>query len=75
MAGKEHLVQAAVTDPTVVIRGTSNPDYIIFVNQGETSPQGSPLTVIANPELQIIVTSLYHRSFKVITPESIIWPP
>lgn len=75
MVGKEQLVQATVSAPSVIVRGTSNPDYIIFINQAETSSEGNPLTVIASPHLQIIVTSLYHRSFKVIAPELVIWPP
>lgn len=73
MAGRQELVRVTVMAPTVVVQGTSNPEYLVFVNHEETSSGGSPLTVMINPEIQIIVTSLYHRSFRVYAPESVIW--
>ena len=76
MAGKETLVETTVTNPTVVVPGTSNPDYVVFVNHQETSSQGSPLTVIIDPRDQVICTALYNKTFRVISPDQeVVWLP
>jgi hypothetical protein len=75
MADRLALVQATASAPTVIVPGTSNPDYLIFVNEGETTSEGHPLTVIINPSVQIIVTAMYNRSYREIAPGIVLWRP
>lgn len=75
MAGKEAEVQAVVTAPTVILVGTANPSYVAYVNDMVTSSRGTPLAVIVDPQEQVICTAYYHRSFRVISPEQVLWSP
>ena len=75
MAGKEKLVETTIMNPTVIMVGTSNPDYRIFVNQQQTTPSGTPLIVIVDPIEEVICTALYNRSYRIILPEQVVWSP
>lgn len=75
MQGKKTVVQATVSTPSVIMPGTSNPNYVVFVNQSVTSSAGNPLTVMINPKDQIIVTALFNRTFKIIVQEKALWLP
>jgi hypothetical protein len=75
MAGKESLVRPSVLRPTVIVPGTSNLAYVVFVNLAERSPAGSPLTVVVDPLQRVICTALYNRTFKTITTEGALWLP
>jgi hypothetical protein len=75
LAGKETVIQSIVSMPTHILPGTTNPDYVIYVNDTITTPGGTPLAVIVNPEEQIICTAYPSRSLKVIPMEQAIWLP
>lgn len=74
MAGKESHVMAATSTPTFIVPGTTNPDYLIFVDHENLSQKGNPLIAVINPEINIVVTSLYHRSYRIISAGSVLWP-
>jgi hypothetical protein len=75
MTGKEADVQAVVTSPTLILAGSTNPNYVAYVNDMVTSSRGTPLAVIVDPQEQVICTAYYNRSFKVISPEQVLWSP
>jgi hypothetical protein len=75
MAGKEKLVEVAAMNPTVIMVGTSNPSYRVFVNQQATTSSGTPLIVIIDPAKEVICTALYNRSYRTIQTEQVIWSP
>jgi hypothetical protein len=75
MQGREAEVRAVVASPTAVVSGTSNPDYVVFLNQSVTTSGGTPLAVIVDPQEQIICTAYYNRSLKVVAADRVLWLP
>jgi hypothetical protein len=75
LAGKEADIQTVVTSPSVVVAGSTNPNYVAYVSDTVTSSGGTPLAVIVDPQEQVICTAYYNRSFKVISPEQVLWSP
>ena len=76
MVGKENIVRAVVSSPTVVCRGTANPTYLVFLDSSIRSPGGTaPLTVYVDPSHRIVVSAYYNRSFARITPDQVVWHP
>jgi hypothetical protein len=76
MSGREEDVRTIVTTPTAVLSGTTNREYVIYVSQAVTTPGGTPIGVVIDPEEQIIVTAYPNRSLKLVIPqERILWLP
>ena len=45
------LVVTTLSQPSVIVTGTSNPGYVAFVNQTTLSPNsGAPFVVIVDPQ-------------------------
>jgi hypothetical protein len=74
LAGKELLVAQTVINPTFITIGTSNPDYVIFVNHRQVTPGGTPLIAVVDPQNQVVCTAMYNRSYRIVPPERRIWP-
>jgi hypothetical protein len=76
MVGKEEAVRLVVASPTAVCRGSSNPEYRVFLNNSVRSSGGSsPLTVYVDPLRRVIVSAYYNRSFARIMGDQVIWQP
>lgn len=63
--------------PAYVCIGTTNENYVVFVNHADTSPSGSPFVVIIDPSgnpLPAIVSIGYRRDFKDSKEHSVLWP-
>jgi hypothetical protein len=74
MAGREINAQIAVSTPTVVVSGRPGSGNVIFVNHGDASSKGHPITVIVNTVTAEVVTSLYDRRFVTVKEEDTLWP-
>lgn len=69
-------IVSALENPTAVCVGTTNPDYLAFVNQSEVSfGRQHPFVVFVNPTgPQGVVASIgYRRDFKDLGPHNVLW--
>ena len=73
MAGQELQVRAVASNPTLIVPGTSNPDYVIYVSDSVTTTSGTPLAVIINPQEKLIVSAYYNRSLRVVVAGQSLW--
>lgn len=77
----ETLGKARTTleNPDVVVKGTTNPGYVAFVNSAVTgNTSASPMVVIVDPtgEPTAAVASLgQRRDFKDLSGHEVLWPP
>lgn len=71
------LVMSTLKDPTFVVSGTTNPGYLVFINQSVVSPRtGSPFVAIVDPDGQPepVLASVGHRKeFIDLSKHSILW--
>lgn len=76
MADKLLVVQGIAESPTHVLPGgSSNEDFVIFVNEAVTTPGGSLLSVIIDPKERLIITAYPDRKLKLIEPTKALWYP
>jgi hypothetical protein len=75
MLGKVELVLATLENPSLIASGNPGTDNLVFVNQKETKVNGSPLVVVVNQPKAIVCTALYHRGFRIVAEERVIWRP
>jgi hypothetical protein len=73
------LVIGTLGAPSVVCAGTSNPNYLAFINTGVTSPgSGSPFVVFVDPyasPLPALASFGYRRDFRDLTGHTVLWLP
>ena len=48
---------------------------LVFVDHKETKVNGSPLVVVVNLPKANVCTALYHRGFRTVAEERVIWRP
>jgi hypothetical protein len=75
MTGREDDVRAIVSAPTAILAGTTNPSYAVYVKDAITTPGGTPISVIIDPDERLIVTAYPNRSLKIIPTERLLWLP
>ena len=75
MLGKVELVLATLENPSLIASGNPGTDNLVFVNHKETKVNGSPLVVVVNQPKAIVCTALYHRGFRIVAEERVIWRP
>jgi len=75
MQGKEALVLATLESPSIIASGNPGTNNLVFVNHQETKANGSPLVVVVNQPKAIVCTALYHRGFRTVAEERVLWRP
>jgi hypothetical protein len=75
MLGKVALVLATLENPSIIASGNPGTNNLVFVNHEETKANGSPLVVVVNQPKAIVCTALYHRGFRTVAEERVIWRP
>jgi hypothetical protein len=77
--GIQLSVMKTLQAPSIVCEGTSNPNYIAFVNTVVTSPgSGSPLVVFVDPHAKPdprFATFSFRRDFRNLSSFSVLWSP
>jgi hypothetical protein len=73
------LVTETLGAPSIVCAGTTNPNYLAFVNTAVISPgSGSPFVVFVDPSAipQPALASFgYRRDFRDLTGHKVLWLP
>jgi hypothetical protein len=73
------IVVGALQQPSLIIPGTTNEDYLIYLNQDFTSPgHNSPFAVIVDPygqPMPAVASFGYRRDFKDLTGHTVLWLP
>jgi len=73
------IAENSLEAPQAVVAGTSNPDYVAFVNQDVTSPgSGNPFVVFVDPKAQpmaAVASWGYRRDFKDLSRHTVLWLP
>lgn len=71
-------ITITLTNPTVVLEGTSNPGYVVFLNESVTSPnRKSPFAVFVDPQghpMPAVASIGYRIDFKDLTRHKQLWP-
>ena len=75
MLGKVELILATLENPSIIASGNPGTNNLVFVNEKETKANGSPLVVVVNQPKAIVCTALYHRGFRTVAEERVIWRP
>lgn len=70
------IVISTLESPTVILQGTTEPGYVIYLNQEFTSPRNSPLAVVVDPSanpLPAVATFGFRKDFKDISQKIVVW--
>jgi hypothetical protein len=73
------IVMDTLSAPTVILQGTTNQGYVVFLNQALTSASSkSPFAVIVDPEgnpLPAVASFGFRRDFTDLSGHSVLWLP
>ena len=75
MLGKVELILATLEKPTLIASGNPGTNNLVFVDHKEIKVNGSPLVVVVNLPKANVCTALYHRGFRTVAEERVIWRP
>lgn len=72
-------IEGALTRPDAVVRGTTNPGFVAFVNSTTvSSASGTPFVVFVDPEaapMPAVATAGHRRDFKDLSRHDVLWVP
>jgi hypothetical protein len=75
----QQIVMTTLSQPSVIVAGTTNPGYVAFVNQAQLSPNsGNPFVVFVDPEgkpIPAVASIGPRRDFRDLSQHTIIWSP
>lgn len=73
------VVIGTLEAPSVILQGTTNPGYLVYLNESFISPgHQSPFAVIVDPQanpLAAVASFGFRRDFKNLTGQTIVWTP
>ena len=73
------IAEESLQSPQAVVAGTSNPNYVAFVNQEVTSPTSrNPFVVFVDPHAEpmaAVASWGYRRDFKDLSEHTVLWLP
>jgi hypothetical protein len=73
------IVMGTLESPSLILQGTTESNYVIYLNQEFTSPGGnSPLAIIVDPNgnpMAAVASFGFRRDFRDITQHTVIWMP
>jgi hypothetical protein len=82
--GVQQVVVRTLSQPSVIVTGTTNPGYVAFVNQTDVTPNsGSPFVVFVDPKavnwlnkpMPAVASIGHRRDFRDITGHDVLWLP
>ena len=77
-ASAQTNVTLTLSNPTVVIEGTSTPGYVVFLNETVVSPnRKSPFAVVVDPQgnpSPAVASIGYRMDLKDLTRQKVLWP-
>jgi hypothetical protein len=74
----EEIVKATLSEPNSVCEGTTNRNYVAFINLPYSSNSGAPFVVFVDPNaspLPTLVTFGHRRDFKDLSKHTTLWTP